>query len=392
MNKVVGLLLTCFLLTGCGGDKDDCLGPENGCKPNYTQGHDGIDYDLLVDANGKTGCLGPESGCSEGKDESSSGGSDTPSTSGIDYSFVGTLDCNDLDPAKVYVHGHFSRTNGISSFIFDPETSQYCRGFPYFFDGASLVMGVVTSAGQYIYGYINDSTVTIYQHVADETPISTKYDYGEAYNQLVVSNDVALHSESACSGINILMAVPNTSEILYKACGLKNAIYPFGNELAGEFDAVLDTGGLVILGSDAIKVADGDGGDITEFPLPAGYNAQMYPLSAGAIRLTSGGGLQVASGLGLMAQRLSFDGLEVTLDGAYSPMPGGEWQIWGSKINGNGDLIQLVWDGDTIVSVIKRTIGGRTTILHTDGYVAGVAEAYDDEGSQVMSRGLITGP
>lgn len=358
MNKIVGLLLlNCFLLAGCGGSEEDCVGPANGCKSNYTEGHEGFDYDYLA---------GDGSGDGGGSTGGSTGGSSFSEGAAVtDYDY---LDCENLDPDKVYLQASLQALTAYLVILDPYEPSRFCVGF-----GKTIAQGVILADGRFAYGYLGGTDNAIYSMGNDFLRESSEEGEFYTYPLDVLSNDTLLvdaEGAQAC-GLKTVLSNPVTGEVFFN-CPDEKWFNQLGEELpsaAGfEVISIYPDNGLLVKDVTGLYYIS-DGGETTLIKAGQGVLAAKHHENGLwiAVAVLEGDFLEIDR------WNLSDPGADITLDGRYLSLS--EDLIANTaefKIDGDGYL----WHPVSVKStdqvegsqgLVRRPIdGGEVELVYTD--------------------------
>ena len=130
--------------------------------------------------------------------------------------FLGSsyLDCSNLDPDKVYLHGTLSEGAAYLDALTDPENpTLFCVGFP-----TSTIDGVITEQGNYIYSH-DDTFYTMNQDAMNQDAGDSITDQ---YPENEVDNDTMLFTAKPNScGVGIIKINPSNNDIYYE-CPCRN--------------------------------------------------------------------------------------------------------------------------------------------------------------------------
>lgn len=156
---------------------------------------------------------------------------------------LGSLDCSDLNPSRVYIRGSFTQAEtGLDAIVDTASLNDFCVGFD---DHNESVPALVTSDGRYIYinGDLDNAEIYELQQDPYEFSFVAK---GNVYPAMPLDNDT-LMSTATCTVEDV--ALSPVDDTLFYTCSDTNMI----NTVIGEY-ATHPGGRLIGVGGDGTLI------------------------------------------------------------------------------------------------------------------------------------------
>ncbi|NVK55965.1 MAG: hypothetical protein HWE26_10135 [Alteromonadaceae bacterium] len=278
------------------------------------------------------------------------------------------IDCNKLDPNKIYLFGTLQEDTRSYAIADPTDPTDFCIGFvrDHNFEGQ------ITSSGRYIYAYSSFDDKNIYAFSPDEL-IKNEDGYW-VYPQFSLDNDTIIHTTSleGC-GFSRIKVIPGTDEVVYSC---PNRIlnkqgqvnyYDIGSSSINELLSVFaDTSMLIFTTEDGLVYIDPMRNE-TIISLPFSFNWTYY---FGARQYVDPSTNNDSIWLAFYRQNTDAESLvrisvdletfEVKEDGRFADSPNGFIaSIKSSKFDLEGNLWQFGYEEGNRdnTMIVKRPIG-----------------------------------
>ncbi len=289
---------------------------------------------------------------------------------------IGSLDCLNLNPDKVYFHGTLQEGAAFLDVIADPDNpSTFCTGFSTY-----NTSGAISTSGTYIYEDHSGDSI-FFAFVPDTFSFnSTTSQF--TYPESPLDNDTSLYVNTATGcGVRTILLHPVTNSIFFSCPNdtiHTDAITPYYSLGNGDILGVTPEGSMLIeQGTNLILVHD----DLTEEQLtlpesditsPYFYTAKNYihpDTGNESMWIVAFDGSSSS-----IIHRWSLDliNLEITDEGAYAaPLENITQYQYSTKINGNGELLMMGTLNETgfIDVIVKSPMASTeqsTTIIYSE--------------------------
>lgn len=280
----------------------------------------------------------------------------------LDVAFFEELDCNALDPNKVYLHGTLSEGSSRDALVDPLNPTSFCTGF-----GGNVSGSVISQDGSYIYTTSN----AIYKFRQDEFAYSAETG-SFTYPENPTANDDTLHSpEMSSCGIGTLFISADLADIVFSCPNSvlhtldESPYYDLGNmrALTRLSDGSLllnDFGDLIIRKPDATLVSPVvPAGAQTIIEAKIHFDQDGNELVWLAVNYDNGE---------VHRWRLDVATEQVTDEGAFAAIPSGVTGSHSGKFNGNGIYFSVgrIELDDVIMKQPLASSGEVSEVIYTE--------------------------
>lgn len=314
-----------------------------------------------------------------------------------------SLDCENLDPDKVYLHGTLQEGLAGRDALVDPlNPTSFCVGF-----GDATVEGIITTGGRYIF----EEDLSIYRLEQDEvgTVLSNPDEPVWVYPNNALDNDTLLHTSTAPScGVRLIMVNPSNNDLFYSCPNntihteTTSPYYLLGND---DLLAITADGSMVIGSFSGVRVVT-DSMSETALTVPAavGFSTLQFLTAKHYVDPnTNNDSLWIAlEGFNDGSiRRWSVDLVTsiVTDQGPFADLPVDTSGSFSYRMDGDGNLWQTGSDSTAVFVdvIIQRPIGSGgelSTIVYSEANLTTTDNWTREDLPEVRMHGsrLVTGP
>ncbi|TRX55712.1 hypothetical protein FNN08_08770 [Thalassomonas sp. M1454] len=266
-----------------------------------------------------------------------------------------TLDCNALDPNKIYLLGTLQENTRYYGIVDPSNPHDFCVGLI----KDHLIEGQIASTGRYLYSDSGFPNKNFYAFMYQE--ISRDDNGYWVYPDANLSDEVIIHTAKAegC-GFSRMLVVPGIEELVYSCPNRTfydqtgNEIYDTGTTSINRLLAVFPDGGLLVFTAEKGIIYVDANLDETVLNMPYAYDWTYYSGARQFIAPESGdtkvwlayykSNTNVNDSIRLT---INLSTMEVLEDGYFSDMPSGyNADIDTSKLDLEGNLWQIAYHQD----------------------------------------------